>query len=108
MLQLNGARRLAEARSYEVGDGFAVAALRGCAGDGGVEAIEDEEVAFGVVQGRKGSDALEMIQRGEGVHLVVVDLVPGNVPAGVIGLDADGKVHGAEVVADGGEAGHEG
>jgi hypothetical protein len=45
---------------------------------------------------------------GEGVHLVFVDLVPGDVPAGVVGLDADGEFHGAEVVADGGEAGHEG
>jgi hypothetical protein len=49
-----------------------------------------------------------VVHGGEGFHLVVVNLVPGDVPAGMVGLDANGKVHGAEVVADGGEAGHEG
>ena len=87
--------------------GFAVAA-RWSAGDGGIEAVEDEEVALGVVECREGGDALEMVHGGEGVHLVVFDLVPGDVPAGMVGLDADGQIHGAEVVADGGQAGHEG
>ncbi len=49
-----------------------------------------------------------MVEGREGVHFVVVDLVPGDVPAGAVGLDTDGEVHGAEVVADGGQAGHEG
>ncbi len=107
MFELGGAGLLAEAGLEQAGDdGFAVAA-RGCAGGGGVEAVEDEEVALGVVQGGEGGDALEMVHGGEGVHLVVVNLVPGDVPAGVVGLDADGEIHGAEVVADGGEAGHE-
>src|SRR5258708_30287171 len=83
-------------------------AARGLAGEGWVEAIEDEEVAVGVVEGGKGGDGLEVVHGGEGVHVVVVNLVPGDVPAGEVGLDADGEVHGAEVVADGGEAGHEG
>src|SRR5258708_31378936 len=83
-------------------------AARGLAGEGWVEAIEDEEVALGVVHGGKGGDALEVVHGGEGVHLVVVNLVPGDVPAGAVGLDADGEIHGAEVVADGGKSGHEG
>ena len=80
----------------------------GLAGSGGVEAVEDEEVALGIVEGGKGRDALEMVHGGEGVHFVVFDLVPGDVPAGMVGLDADGEIGGAEVVADGGQAGHEG
>ena len=108
MFELDGAGLLAEGGLEEAGDdGFAVAA-RGRAGGGGVEAVEDEEVALGIVHGGEGGDALKMIRGGEGVHLVVVDLVPGNVPAWMVGLDAHGEVHRAEVVADGGQAGHEG
>jgi len=77
-------------------------------GDGGVEAVEDEEVAVGVVHGWEGGYALDVVERGEGVHLVVVEFVPGYVPAGVVLLDALVEVEGAEVVVDGGKAGHEG
>jgi len=49
-----------------------------------------------------------VVERGEGVHFVVVDPVPGQVPAGVVEGDAVGEFEGSEVVADGGEAGHEG
>src|ERR1700679_952169 len=83
------------------------AALRRCGGGGGVEAIEDEQVALGVVEGRESSDSLEMVDGGEGVHFVVLDLVPGDVPAGTVGLAAYREFHGAEVVADGGQASHE-
>jgi hypothetical protein len=44
----------------------------------------------------------------EGVHLVVVELVPGRVPSGAVALDALVEVEGAEVVVDGRQAGHEG
>ena len=74
----------------------------GRGGGCGVEAIEDEEVAIGVVHGGEGSDSLEVVAGGEGFHLVVFDLVPGHVPAGTVGADADVEVHGAKVVADGG------
>jgi len=107
VLELGGAGLLAEAGSKHAGDeGFAVAA-RWSAGDGGIEAVEDEEVALGIVECGEGGDALEMVHGGKGVHLVVFNLVPGDVPAGMVGLDADGQVHGAEVVADGGQTGHE-
>ena len=82
MDELGGAGLLSEAGLEQAGDdGFAVA-TRGLAGGGGVEAIEDEEVALGVVHSGEGGYALEVVSGGEGVHLVVVDLVPGDVPAG--------------------------
>jgi hypothetical protein len=72
-----------------------------------IETVEDEQVAFGVVKRREGCDALKVIEGGEGVHLFVFDLVPGDVPAGVIGPDAYRKIHSAEVVADGRQTRHE-
>ena len=109
MNELGGAGLLAEAGLEKAGDdGFAVAAARNFAGDGWVETVENQEVALGIIESGKGGDPLQVVHGGEGFHLVVVDLVPGDVPAGMVGLDADGKVHGAEVVADGGKAGHEG
>lgn len=48
---------MAEAGSHEVGGGFA-AALRGCAGGGGIEAIEDKEVALGIVECGEGGHSL--------------------------------------------------
>ena len=64
MDELGGAGLLAEAGLEQArDDGFAVAA-RGLAGGGGVEAIEDEEVALGVVHGGEGGDALEMVGGG--------------------------------------------
>ncbi len=86
--------------------GFAAVALGRGAGRGRIETVEDEEVALRVVKGREGGYSLEMVERSEGVHLVVIDLIPGNVPARVIGLDTEGEIHGAEVVTDRREAGH--
>ena len=101
------AELLAEAGPEQTGDvAFAMAARR-FARSGGVKTIEDQEVALGVIEGGEGSDALKVVHGGEGVHLVVFDLVPGDVPAGAVGLDADGEIHGSEVVTDGGQAGHE-
>ena len=97
-----------EACADHVGDRGFAAAWSGFSGSGGVETVEDEEIALGVVEGWKGGDALEVIAGRKDVHFVVFDLVPGDVPAGMIGLDADGEVGGAEIVADGGQAGHEG
>jgi hypothetical protein len=91
----------------ETGAGFAVE-WGGFAGNCRIETVKDEEIAFGVIEGGKGGDALKVIHRGEGVHLVVLDLVPGDIPAGTIGLDTNGEVGGTEVVADGGQAGHKG
>ena len=107
VFELDGAGLLTEAGLKEAGDGPAVVWTVGSVGRGGVEAVEDEEVALGVVHGGEGGDTAEMIEGGQGVHFIVVDLVPGDVPAGLVGADADGEVHGAEVVADAGEAGHE-
>jgi len=90
VFELGRAGLLAEAGPEQAGDdGFAVTA-RGFAGSGGVKTIEDQEVALGVVEGGEGGDALKMVHGGEGVHLVVFDLVPGDVPAGAVSLDADG------------------
>ena len=75
---------------------------------GWVEAVEDEEIALGIVHDVELGDALEVELGGEGLHLVVLDVVPGDEPAGAVGGDAVGELHGAEVVADGGQAGHEG
>src|ERR1700733_2825533 len=77
-------------------------------GDGRIQAVEDEEVALGVVEGGERGNAPEMVEGGEGFHLVVFDVVPGDVPAGAVGANAHGEVHGAEIVAYGGEASHEG
>ena len=108
MFELRGAGGLAEVGLEEAGDGgFAAVVLWGCAGGGGIEAIEDEEVALGVVECGEGGYSLKMVKGSEGVHLVVVNLVPGNVPAGAIGLDTNGQLHGAEVIADRRQAGHE-
>ena len=74
----------------------------------GIETVDDEQIAFGVVECREGCNALEVIERGKRVHLVIVDLVPGDVPAGAVGLDANRQVHRAEVVADGGKTCHQG
>lgn len=111
MLQPGDAGLLAEAGLEEMreemrNDEFAAVA-RGRGGSSRVETVEDEEVAFRVVHGRKFGDALQAVQRREGVHLVVFDMVPGDVPAGAVGTDADGEVHRAEVVADRRQAGHE-
>jgi hypothetical protein len=100
--ELSWAGLLAEAGSEHAREEGFAAWMRGLARGGGVEAVEDEEIALGVVEGRESGDALQVVRGGEGVHLVVFDLIPGDVPAGAIGLDADGEVHGAEVVADGG------
>jgi len=102
---LRRAGLLAEGGSEQVRDGFAALA-RGSGGGGGVEAVEDEEIALRVVECWEGGDALEVIHGSENVHLVVFHLVPGDVPAGAVGLDSDREVHGAEVVADGRQAGH--
>lgn len=108
MFEMGGAGWLAKGGSEHVGNGGFTVAAWGCARGGGVETVEDKEVALGVVECGEGGDALEMVHGGEGVHLVVFDLVPDDVPAGAVGLDSNGEVHGAEVVADGGQAGHEG
>jgi hypothetical protein len=98
---------LTEAGLEQVRDeGFAVAARRGVR-SGWIEAVEDEQVAFGVVECREFGNALEMIEGSERVHFVVFNLVPGDIPARAIGLHADGKVHGTEIVADRGYTGHE-
>ena len=90
MFELGGAGLLAKAGLEEAWDGTAVDGPRRGVRKRGVEAIEDEEVALGVVHGGEGGDALEVVHGGEGVHLVVVNLVPGDVPAGAISGDADG------------------
>jgi hypothetical protein len=107
MLELDRAGLLAEAGLEQVGDdGFAMA-TGGRARGGWVEAVEDEEVAFGVVHGGERGDALEVVHGSESIHLVVVHLIPGDVPTGVVSPDADGEFHGAKVVADGRKASHE-
>src|SRR5438874_2014827 len=108
VFEAGGTGQLVEAGLEKVRDGAFSATDRGFGGGRRVETIEDEEIALGVVHGGESGDALELIEGGEGVHFVVVDLIPGDVPAGAIGFDADGEIHGAEVVADGGQAGHEG
>jgi hypothetical protein len=107
VFELGGAGLLAKTGLEEARERQFAVATRG-RGRGGVKAIEDEEVAFWIVQGWKGSDALEMVHGAEGVHLVVFNVVPGDVPAGAIGLDADGEIHGAKIVADGGKTCHKG
>ena len=99
---------MAEAGLKETRDGPALAGAAWSVGRGGVESVKDKEVAFGIVHRGKGGDATEMIEGGESVHLIVVDLIPGDVPARLVGANADGEIHGAEVVADAGKAGHEG
>ena len=64
MLELDGAGLLTEVGLEESGDvGLAMAAW-GSAGDGWVEAVEDEEVAVGVVHGGEGGDALYVVEGG--------------------------------------------
>src|SRR5271163_4790846 len=89
VFDLQGAGLLAEVRLQKVGDDGFAAGVRGCDGGGRVEAIEDKEIAVGIVKCGEGGYSLEMIKRGESVHFVVVDLVPGDVPAGAIGLNAN-------------------
>ena len=108
VFELGGPGLLAEGGADEAGMGGSAMRERWEGGCGGIESIEDEEVSLGVVERGKGGDSLEMVRRAEGVHLVVFDLVPRDVPAGVVGLNADGEIHSAEVVADGGKAGHQG
>jgi hypothetical protein len=107
VFELLGAGLLSKVRLQKVGNGGFATGARGWAGGGWVQAIEDEEIALGIVECGKGGYTLEMIERGEGVHFVVVDLVPGDIPARVIGLDTNGKIHGAEVIADRRQTGHE-
>lgn len=108
VLELRLAGLLAEAGLEELRDGAVVVEAVRRGSGGWVEAVEDEQVTFGVVHGGEGGDTLEVIEGGECVHLVVLDLIPGDVPAGVVGLDAVGQFHGAKVVADRGQAGHQG
>ena len=70
--------------------------------------MRDDDALFLDMLDGEGGDALHVVERGKGVHLVVVQLVPGGVPAGAVLLDAVGELEGAEVVVDGREAGHEG
>lgn len=90
------------------GPGSRLAAARMGGGDnGGIQTIKDHEVAIGVVHGRKSGDALDVKERREHVHLVVVDLVPGDVPAGPVLVDAVLQFECAEVVADAVDTGHQ-
>ena len=107
MDELGGAGLLADPGAEAAGDGLAVALAAG-GFDGVVEAVENEQVAVGVVHSREGGDALDVEERGHGVHFVVIEFVPGGVPAGVVLFDAVLEFKGAEVVADAVDAGHEG
>lgn len=97
-----------EVGAHEVGTGGFSVPDRGRGGHCGIKSVEDEEIALGIVERRESRDALEVVLGSKGIHFFVFNLVPGDVPAGVVGLNSDRKIHGAEVVADGGQAGHEG
>ena len=90
VFELGGAGLGAEGGLEQVGLDWFAAVARGRGGGCGVQAIEDEEVALGVVHGWKGGDALEVVDGGESFHLVVFNVIPGDVPAGVVGADTDG------------------
>ena len=107
MLQLSCGGLLADLRLERLGD-VAAARVDGRSGRFGVEAVDDKQVAVGVVERGEGGDANGLVERRDGVGLVVVELVPGDVPAGVVFGDALIEIECAEVVVDGGQAGHEG
>ena len=99
VFEAGGTGQLVEAGLEKVRDGAFSATDRGFGGGRRVETIEDEEIALGVVHGGESGDALELIERGEGVHFVVVDLVPGEwtpVKITVQGDKAKLFVHGSE------------
>src|ERR1700743_2566498 len=63
VFKLRGTGSLAEAGSEKAGaDGFALADW-GFAGVGGIESIEDEEIAFGVVECGECGDTLKVVHR---------------------------------------------
>ena len=108
MLQLRRAGLLADAGAQAAWDDLVVRVGVGARGVRGVKAVENQFVAVGIVHGWKSCYAFQVVKRRHGVHLVVVDLVPGEVPAGAVLLDAVGQLERAEVVADAGQTGHEG
>lgn len=106
MLELGGGGLLAEFGLERFGDvAFVGSDLPG--GLLGVEAVDDEQVAVGVVERGEGGDADGVVERRDVGGLVVVELVPGDVPAGVVFGDALIEIERAEVVVDGMQAGHE-
>ena len=83
MLELCGGGLLSDPGLEGLGD-VAAARVDGRRRRFGVEAIDDEQVAVGVVERGEGGDADGAIERRDGVGLVVVELVPGDVPAGMV------------------------
>ena len=67
---------------------------------GRIEPVENKEITFRVIHRRKGSDPLQTVKWRESVHLVILNIVPGDVPAGAVGAHSDGQVKGSEVVAN--------
>lgn len=64
VFKLRGTGSLAEAGSEKAGaDGFALAHW-GFAGVGGIESIEDQEIAFRVVECGECGDTLKVVHRG--------------------------------------------
>src|ERR1700754_3102922 len=100
MLQLKSAGLLAKARLKQPGNGRpALMAWRRLTRSR-VEAVKNKQVTLRIVHSGKCRDTLEVIQRRERVHLVVINLVPGDIPAGPVRLNAHCQIHRAEVVAD--------
>src|SRR5215469_6844515 len=58
-----------------------------------IKTVKNKQIPFRVVHGRKSSDTLQMVERRQSIHLVIVHLVPRDVPARLVGTHPNSKVH---------------
>ena len=50
----------------------------------GIQLIENQQIAVGIVHRREFGDSFERVLKVHGVHLVVFELIPGDVPARIV------------------------
>src|SRR5450756_743086 len=100
MFQLNHAGLLSQTCLQEPGDGTATMKLRWRRARGDIQTVEDQKIALGIVHHWELCNPLKVVERGKSVHFIVVHLVPGDEPTGVIGGNSGVEFHRAEVVAD--------
>lgn len=73
----------------------------------GIEPVEDHHIPVRIVHGREGGNPHGLIQGGDRLHVLIFELVPGNVPARTVKLDPLVQIQGPELCIDGGQPRHQ-
>src|SRR5271163_3693858 len=88
MFELAGAGLLPEPGLQQTRRNGPAVSLLHRSGVGAVQAVKDQQIALGIVHRGKGSNAMEMVVRRKRLHLVVLHLVPCDIPARTVGSHA--------------------